>query len=36
MATILKKNESVSLPSFKNGVSLMFIKVTFPSDVMLN
>jgi len=33
MATILKKNESVSLPSFKNGVSLMFIKVTFPSDV---
>jgi hypothetical protein len=33
MATLTKKNEAVQLPLFKNGVSLQFFKVTFPSDV---
>jgi hypothetical protein len=33
MATLNKKNETVGLPLFKNGVSLQLFKVTFPSDV---
>jgi hypothetical protein len=33
MATLTKKNEAVQLPLFKNGVSLQFFTVTFPSDV---
>ena len=33
MPSIVKKNEAVVLPAFKNGVSLQFFKVTFPSDV---
>lgn len=33
MATLVKKNEAVSLPLFKNGVSLQFFTITFPSDV---
>lgn len=33
MAELVKKNESVALPLFKNGVSLQFFKVTFPADV---
>lgn len=33
MATLVKKNEAVSLPLFKNGVSLQFFTVTFPADV---
>lgn len=33
MAQIIKKNESVQTPLFKNGVSLQFFTVTFPSDV---
>lgn len=33
MPSIVKKNEAVALPLFKNGVNLQFIKVTFPSDV---
>lgn len=33
MATLTKKNEAVQLPLFKNGVSLQFFKLTFPSDV---
>jgi|688.fasta_scaffold185156_4 hypothetical protein len=33
MATLTKKNEAVQLPLFKNGVSLQFFEVTFPSDV---
>ncbi len=33
MATLIKKNEAVQLPLFKNGVSLQFFKLTFPSDV---
>lgn len=33
MATLVKKNEAVGLPLFKNGVSLQFFTITFPSDV---
>lgn len=33
MVTLVKKNEAVQLPLFKNGVSLQFFTVTFPSDV---
>lgn len=33
MAQIIKKNESVQTPLFKNGVSLQFFTITFPSDV---
>jgi hypothetical protein len=33
MPSIVKKNEAVQLPLFKNGVSLQFFKLTFPSDV---
>lgn len=33
MATLVKKNEAVSLPLFKNGVSLQFFTITFPSAV---
>jgi hypothetical protein len=33
MATLIKKNESVSLPLFKNGVTLDWFAITFPSDV---
>jgi hypothetical protein len=33
MATLIKKHEEVGLPLFKNGVSLQFVTVTFPSDV---
>lgn len=33
MATLIKKNEAVGLPLYKNGVSLQFFTVTFPSDV---
>jgi hypothetical protein len=33
MATLTKKNEAVSLPLFKNGVTLQWFKITFPSDV---
>jgi hypothetical protein len=33
MATLIKKNESVSLPLFKNGVSLQWFTITFPSAV---
>lgn len=33
MATLVKKNEAVQLPLFKNGVGLQFFKITFPSDV---
>lgn len=33
MATLVKKNEAVGLPLYKNGVSLQFFTVTFPSDV---
>lgn len=33
MATLTKKNEAVQLPLFKNGVSLQFFEITFPSDV---
>jgi hypothetical protein len=33
MAQIIKKNESVQTPAFKNGVSLQFFTITFPSDV---
>jgi len=32
MATLVKKNELVVLPTFKNGVTLQFFTVTFPSD----
>lgn len=33
MATLTKKNEAVSLPLFKNGVTLDWYAITFPSDV---
>jgi hypothetical protein len=33
MPSIVKKNEAVQLPLFKNGVSLQFFKLTFPSSV---
>lgn len=33
MVTLVKKNEAVGLPLYKNGVSLQFFTVTFPSDV---
>jgi hypothetical protein len=33
MAQIIKKNESVTAPFFKNGVTLQYFTITFPSDV---
>jgi hypothetical protein len=33
MAQIIKKNEAVQTPFFKNGVTLDFYTITFPSDV---
>lgn len=33
MATLTKKNESVSLPHFKNGPTLQFFTLTFPSAI---
>lgn len=33
MASIIKKNEKVVLPAFKNGVSLQWFTLTFPSAV---
>jgi len=33
MATLIKKNESVSLPHFKNGPTLQFFTLTFPSAI---
>ena len=33
MATQIKKNEKVVLPLFKNGVTLQFVTITFPSSV---
>ena len=32
MATLTKKNETVVAPFYKNGVSLQFITITFPSS----
>jgi hypothetical protein len=33
MATQIKKNESVTLPHFKNGPTLQFFTLTFPSAI---
>jgi hypothetical protein len=33
MATLIKKNESVSLPHYKNGPTLQFFTITFPSTI---
>jgi hypothetical protein len=33
MAQIIKKNEKVVAPFYKNGVSLQFLTITFPGDV---
>lgn len=33
MVTLVKKNEKVVLPAFKNGVSLQWFTITFPSAV---
>jgi hypothetical protein len=33
MATLIKKNEKVVAPFYKNGVTLQFITLTFPGDV---
>jgi len=33
MATLTKKNETVVAPAFKNGVSLQFFQLSFPSTV---
>jgi len=33
MATLIKKNESVTLPHFKNGPTLQFFTLTFPSAI---
>jgi hypothetical protein len=33
MATLTKKNEKVVAPAFKNGVTLQFFQITFPSTV---
>jgi hypothetical protein len=33
MAQIIKKNETVVAPFFKNGVTLDYYTITFPSDV---
>jgi len=33
MAQIIKKNEKVVAPFYKNGVSLQFVTITFPGDV---
>ena len=33
MATQIKKNETVVAPAFKNGVTLQFLQLTFPSTV---
>ena len=33
MATLTKKNETVVTPAFKNGVSLQFFQLSFPSTV---
>lgn len=32
MATLTKKNETVKAPFYKNGVSLQFFTITFPSS----
>jgi hypothetical protein len=33
MASLIKKNETVVTPAFKNGVSLQFFQLSFPSTV---
>ena len=33
MATLIKKNEAVAIPHFKNGPTLQFFTITFPSTV---
>ena len=33
MSTLTKKNEEIKAPFFKNGVTLQFFTLTFPSDV---
>jgi len=33
MAQIIKKNEAVVAPFYKNGVTLQYYTITFPSDV---
>jgi hypothetical protein len=33
MATLIKKNESVTLPHYKNGPTLQFFTITFPSTI---
>jgi hypothetical protein len=33
MAKLIKKNETVVAPAFKNGVSLQFFQLSFPSDI---
>ena len=33
MAELIKKNESVTLPHFKNGPTLQFFTLTFPSAI---
>jgi hypothetical protein len=33
MATIVKKNEAVVAPFYKNGVTLQFLTITFPGSV---
>ena len=33
MATLIKKNESVTLPHYKNGPTLQFFTLTFPSAI---
>jgi hypothetical protein len=33
MATLIKKNENVVAPFYKNGVTLQFLTITFPGSV---
>jgi len=33
MATLIKKNEAVAIPHFKNGPTLQFFTITFPGAV---
>lgn len=35
MAQLINRNEKITLPMFKNGVTLQFFTITFPSTVAL-
>ncbi len=33
MAQLFKRNETITVPAFKNGVTIQFFNLSFPSDV---